>query len=431
MKQVKILALIPSYTHKNNQRGAQRDSWIYEAKPNLEAYFLISGEATGEDEDGVDSDYFDIRPRLFDGTHISTQLVEMVESIKEVHPTWVLVCDNFAYLWISRITPILDKAEEAMVGYESDVGSFYFIRRRVLEHLDNENAKKDIVTYVKESNYAFKKLEDVTHPMRYPKNWNNYIAILGKRHDRIMRAHERRHAPHVAIMTIALGKYDRFFGGWYEAIQEKFLPDCTRHYYVFTDSDTLPYIDCGYCRVIKQEDLGWPGNTRDRFSMYMKCKDELLENYDYVYFLQVTARLTDKLMIKDCIPTEQEDWMWVTRNIDIPHKLTYDPNPRSAAYIPKGMGRIYVQGGAFGGRSKEFFQMCEACIMSLEHNRESGVGEFLNDESHMNHYFLTKSPKEGWLRFWWPADEAQADKCKIYTLEKRRYGGFRALKRKD
>lgn len=430
---IKIAAFIPSAPTKNNQRGGQRDSWIDEAqkKEILQANFLISGVAAGEDEDGHDSDYLDIPARIFDGEHVTTQLIEMVEYLRNIRPYWVLICDNYVYLWIERILPILRDTAYDMIYYESEEGNFYFIKRKLLRHLDDSDAKKDVVAYVKANNYPMLQLKDVAHPMRYPKQWNTYYAILGKRYDRIVRAHERRYSPHVAIMTIALGKYDRFFGGWYEAIQERFLPDCTRYYYVFTDSDNLPYIDCGYCKVIKQENLGWPGNTRDRFSMYLRLKDELIDNYDYIYFLQVTARLTEKLTAKDCVPTAKDDWMWVTRNIDIPHKLTYDPNPRSAAYIPKDMGRIYVQGGAFGGRSKEFFQMCEACVMSLEHNRQSGIGEFLNDESHMNHYFLTKHPKEGWLRFWWPPEEAQADRCKIYTLEKRRYGGFRALKRKD
>lgn len=412
----------------NNRRKAQRRTWIEEANKELQAYFISNKQYYGDDD--VDNT-LEIAPHLFDGEHISSDLILSVEFFKRVKPEWVLFCDNLAYLWISRLLPKIEEDKKAqVVGYEGKEGNFYFVRQELIEKLEEKEKAKDVIKSIKKNKIPIKLLTDITSRLKYPKNDNNVIAVIGQRPDKILRIHDRRGNPHIAVITLALGKYDRFFAGWYEAIQEKFLETCTRHYYVFTDADpdTLPYVDCDYCTVVPQENLGWPGNTRDRFEVMLKMRKEIEENFDYVYFLQVTARLTTKLSEAEAIPNSSEGYMWVTRNIDLPKGLTYDPNPRSAAYIPKEIGKIYVQGGAFGGRCKEFFQMCEACVMGLRHNRENGVGEYLNDESHMNHYFVTRTPKEGWLRFWWPADEKDAAKCKIYTLNKIRYGGFRALK---
>ncbi len=426
MTKTKILALIPSKPEHNNRRKAQRESWAGRiSAPDVQTFFItIAARAHKDDLD----DTLCVTPHVFDGTNVTTKLLHTIEYIREVTSEWVLLCDNLAWFWISRFLPDLKHASLQCVGYEGDDGSFYFVRRSVLETFKQEDIGRNIIDVVKEEGIPIKMLKDITHPIKYPKNFNGLKAVLGQRPDKIVRINSRKNAPHIAIMTIALGKYDRFFGGWYESTQEYFLPSCTRHYYVFTDSENLPYIDCDYCTVIPQENLGWPGNTRDRFDLHLKIREEIEENYDFVYFTQVTARLTTELKQHEAIPTGDNDWMWVTRNVDLPDKLTYDPNPRSSAYIPKEMGRIYVQGGAYGGRPREFFQMCEACVMGLEHNRKNGIGEFLNDESHMNHYFLTKSPLEGWLRFWWPPSEKQADRCKIFTLNKTRYGGFMALK---
>lgn len=427
-KKVKILTLIPSEQSRNNRRKAQMRTWIDEAKEELCAFYISNKKYYGDDD--VEN-MLEVSPALFDGKHISSDLILSAEFFFRIDPEWVLICDDLAYLWINRLTEKFKEAGEArVIGYEGKDGKFYFIRHDLIEEMEVSAHAKDVVREVKKRKEAIYFLSGITDPLRYPKYSNDVLAVLSQRPDKITRLHERRHSPHVAVITIALGKYDRFFGGWYESIQNFFLNSCTRHYYVFTDAspEDLPYVDCEYCTVVHQENLGWPGNTRDRFELFLKLKDEIEKNYDFVYFFQVTARLTTSMNDWECIPNASEGYMWVTRNIDLPDGLTYDPNPRSAAYIPKEIGRIYVQGGAFGGRCSEFFQMCEACVLGLRHNRKNGVGEYLNDESHMNHYFLTRTPKEGWLRFWWPPAPEDAERCKVYTLNKIRFGGFRALK---
>lgn len=424
-KKIKYLALIPSLAIKNNQRKAQRQTWIHEAEYMLKAFFIAPGRID-EKEDIYDTIIESIG--LKEGKKFPRDLILSIAYMRGVQGEWVLLCDNLIYLWMKRLDQRIKDIDADFIFYESEKGNFYLIRWEALEALPPDTA--DVVSALKESEVKSFKLTDITHPLQYPKGKNSYLAVIGERPDKILRIHERRNKPHVAIITIALGKYDRFFGGWYEAIQYYFLNACTRHYYVFTDNPDLPYVDCEYCTIIQQENLGWPGNTRDRFDMFLQLRKEIEENYDYVFFLQATARLTTHLQPEEVLPSVEEAGLWVTRNVDLPEGLTYDPNPRSAAYIPKGMGKIYAQGGAFGGLCRPFFQMCEECVLTLKHNRDNHVGEYLNDESHMNKYLLTRSPKEGWLRFWWPPDQDQVEmyNCKIYTLDKRRFGGFRALK---
>ena len=200
---------------------------------------------------------------------------------------------------------------------------------------------------------------------------------------------------------------------------------------MFTDAEDLPYLDCLYCTKIQQENLGWPGNTLYRYSMFMKLKEEL-KQYDYIYFVQVTGRLWTYMHEDLLIPKEGQYPLTVFRNIDMPDYLSYDPQPNSTAFIDKDKeGKIYAQGGAFGGTPEAFIELSETCIANIAKNAENGVSEWLNDESHLNKFILDKNPKESWLRFWWPPTDQQRSKCKLYTLEKMRYGGFNYLRSQD
>lgn len=421
-KIVKCLILIPSDKKRENRQKVLRATWLKEAKGLAQPFFLLPSQFPSN---VATPDILYTHPDRFNGERVTKDFICSLSYIKEVQSEWVLFCTDLTYIWLQRLIPILDASAADVITYKGEKGTFHFIRSFFISSLKDD---EDVLEAIKGKNVTTEELTQVSSPLKYPKYNNNLSVVMGERADKILRLHFRRDTPHVAIVTIALGQYDRFFAGWYEAIQYYFLSDCTRHYYVFTDNPNLTYLDCEYCTVIPQENLGWPGNTRDRFDMFLRIKEEVETNFDYIYFLQVTARLTDFINMGECLPKDKEDWMWVTRNVDLGGLLTYDPNPRSTAYIPKGMGKIYVQGGAFGGRSKEFFQMSEACALSIRHNRENGIAEFLNDESHLNHYFLTKAPKEGWLRFCQPPDDDQKKKCKIYTLDKSRFGGFMALK---
>ena len=40
----------------------------------------------------------------------------------------------------------------------------------------------------------------------------------------------------VAVLYICTGKYDVFWKDFYISYEKYFLPDCEKHYYVFTDA---------------------------------------------------------------------------------------------------------------------------------------------------------------------------------------------------
>lgn len=422
----KLHILIRSAREADNRRTVIRNTYLKELPENCSYHFVTPGETAIKGQ----NDVLVITDTFYKDLTITPDIVTIICSIAHINAEWILVLDDISYVWIDRLLPYLTTMRD-FVGVDHETSPIYAVRTSTIPRVNSELSSVEIGEAMKKSGKKLFTPDNFIHPVKVPKTKNDIIALAGVRPDKIERIHERRSKPHVAIVTISLGKYNRFFGGWYESIQEYFLTTCTRHYYVFTDAEELPYMDCLYCTKIDQENLGWPGNTLHRFSMFMKLKEEL-QQYDYIYFVQVTGRLWTYLNESDVIPDKGHYPLTVFRNIDMPDYLSYDPQPNSTAFIDKNKeGKIYAQGGAFGGPPETFFELSDFCIKNIAINKENGVPEWLNDESHLNKFILNKHPKEAWLRFWWPPTDSQRKKCKLYTLEKKRYGGFNYLRTQD
>jgi hypothetical protein len=72
------------------------------------------------------------------------------------------------------------------------------------------------------------------------------------------------------------------------------------------------------------------------------------------------------------------------------NKFTYDRNPRSLAYIPKGEGKYYICGGVNGGKGKAFVQLMRDLMHNIDVDEQNGVIALWHDESHINRYILDR-----------------------------------------
>ena len=83
----------------------------------------------------------------------------------------------------------------------------------------------------------------------------------------------------IAILYIGIGVYIDLWKGFYESFEKRFLTDYTKDYFLFTDheAEQVLYSDRDNVHVIKQEDMGWPGNTLRRFEMFLTIENVLRE----------------------------------------------------------------------------------------------------------------------------------------------------------
>lgn len=426
MKHPFLLLLIHSDKPKDYWRKTARDTWLSRHSQDVLPYFLIEGTSPCKNEE----DTIVMPDTLLQNRKLTPLALQCILKGAELNPEWIGIMSDKDYVVLQRMFPYLTE-DQNFVGFESERANIHFFRTKALKEVPQEEHTLSVQDSIKKAGYQLFVPPNIAHPIKPPKAHNSVITCLNRRPDKLERVHKFFSKPHVAILTICLGKYDRFFGGWYESTQEYFLPGCTRHYYVWEDSKyPLPYNDLEYCTFIKQENLGYEKNNWYRFKMFLQLKEEL-KQYDYVFFSQVTGRCTCVMDEKELIPGPSENWFTIARNIDMPNYFTHDEQPNSTARVDKSKARFYAQGGMFGGHPSVFIHMCETCQAEAEENDRRGVVSWLRDESHINKYFFDKNPKQTWLRFWWPPTKEQSAKCHYYTLEKKRYGGFQFLRKPD
>lgn len=195
----------------------------------------------------------------------------------------------------------------------------------------------------------------------------------------------------IAILYIATGRYVIFWEQFYQSSERYLLPNCKKHYFIFTDSiETLSGKDTTNITQIEQRKLGWPYDTLMRFDMFLGIKDQLLE-FDYVYFFNGNTEFLQLVREEEFLPTENECLVFAHQ----PHmfhlncnKFTYERNPNSQAYIPFNQGKYYVTGALNSGKVSEYIKMCEKISSNIQQDLRNNIIAVWHDESHLNHYLL-------------------------------------------
>jgi FkbM family methyltransferase len=196
----------------------------------------------------------------------------------------------------------------------------------------------------------------------------------------------------IGIIYICTGKYVQFLEEFLTSSEINFLPRHNKKYFIFTDSQ-FDNPDSDKFSIIKQEKLGWPYDTLDRFHMINKIKDQL-QQVDYVYFCN--ANLIINKEINEEIFPEPKNLVGVNHPGQYKlsnNEFTYDRNPESLAYIPLGVGDHYYQGCFFGGTKDAFLEMSGKLQKNIDTDLSKNVIALWHDESHLNKYFLDNPPK--------------------------------------
>ena len=208
----------------------------------------------------------------------------------------------------------------------------------------------------------------------------------------------------IAILYIALGKYDVFWKDFYVSSEKYFLFNYDNDYFIFTDSMEIFAENNRNVKKIKQNNLGWPGNTLYRFKMFESIK-EVLKEYDYIFFFNANYIFIKKIG-EDFLPNNE---LLVVQhpgyyNVNC-NKYPYEKNHASSAFVEKSERKVYVQGCLEGGTSKEFIEMISELNMNVDADSNKGIVAKWHDESHLNKYICSHKYKlldpgyaypEGW-----------------------------------
>ncbi len=187
----------------------------------------------------------------------------------------------------------------------------------------------------------------------------------------------------IGLLVMATGPYSRLVEPLLASARKYF---CTNHkvtYFVFTNGD-IPQAD----DVIKinQEQMGWPYDTMMRFHTYHKHRDKLAK-MDYLFACDADMRFVGEIgneILGDRVATQHSQLLF--------KRGCYETNPFSTACVNRHEGTRYFAGAFYGGTRGEFLKLVKTAMDNVNIDLARGVIAKINDESHLNRYFIDHPP---------------------------------------
>lgn len=232
----------------------------------------------------------------------------------------------------------------------------------------------------------------------------------------------------INIITICTGKYTIFFENFYKSCEDFFLKGFNKKYFVFTDGDILEEDNIN---KIHQEKLGWPYDTMFRFKMFNSIKNRLVG--DYTFFFNVNMLFVD-FIGTEVLPKEENSYLmgvnhpgYFNKNkLEFPYERRFDSN----FYIPYENGKNYFQGCFNGGKTIEFISMSLELERLIDIDVSNGIIPIWHDESALNWYYEKINPLLVDPGYSYPESSDIDLPKKIIQLDKNKYGGHVALRKK-
>lgn len=193
----------------------------------------------------------------------------------------------------------------------------------------------------------------------------------------------------VALLLIATNKYKNFVPNLINGADKFFLnnENINVEYFLFTDSEN-DFVSNRKINKIKIQHLPWPFMTLNRYEIFLKSKNELL-NFEYLYYIDVDMKFVSNVgeeILSNLVGTRHPG------TYQYGNRLTPEENPISTAYIPTNIEILYCAGGFNGGSSKEFIKMSEVISNNIKIDLSKNYIAKWHDESHLNKYYSENKP---------------------------------------
>ena len=197
----------------------------------------------------------------------------------------------------------------------------------------------------------------------------------------------------VAVTFWGTGEYINFLPEWYERLEEYFLPDVEKNYFVFTDGELEGMPD--NITVMEIPHYGFPDTFYKTFEELLKLEDKV-SDYDWLVSVDADLYVQEKITYEEFFD-ESKKYFGVhhpCHYLKMPphnqHPGSYDVNPLSNACIDgKIMDMdVYHQGCLWGGQVPYIFNMMRQIDdWTKEDVSRNTVGRFY-EESYMNRWYL-------------------------------------------
>jgi hypothetical protein len=230
----------------------------------------------------------------------------------------------------------------------------------------------------------------------------------------------------IAVLYIATGPYSVFWSDFYITSEKYFIPPLKKHYFVFTDDDSI--ISSENVSKIFKNSEGFPKDSLFRFRMFESINGDLM-NFNYVFFFNSNMIFKEEIGT-DFLPKDNDVDKGLIGILHPGHAnrsffwYPYDRNRKSTAFIPfnKKESYRYFMGGVNGGVLNRYLELIEICSKSIDEDLRNNYIARYHDESHLNHYFHYRGCKVLGPEFGWVEGRSSVNTIYLEIRNKVNYG---------
>lgn len=222
-----------------------------------------------------------------------------------------------------------------------------------------------------------------------------------------------------------------FWDEFYKSCEKYFLPKCTKHYFVFSDSPNIK--SNKNITVIYEKRLPWPEAALAKFRYFLSIKEKLLE-YDFLYMFNANTKIIKDISEELFLPTREEGLVWVIHIGYINKNNLYFPYERrswSTAYIPYWEWQNYFFSATSGWTAQAYITLCETCNSWVNEDQEKSIIPIWHDESYINKFFYLhyRIVRKMWIEFGCPELTTMiVANPSILYVAKERFGWYKYLR---
>ena len=216
----------------------------------------------------------------------------------------------------------------------------------------------------------------------------------------------------IAISFIGTGNYINFFPKYYETINEYFIPECEKHFFVFTDGELDGEIPNNITLVPSKENFAHPiasynvDNSDNwhylmynsigglgRFNTLKKIEEDILK-FDWYVFIDADYYCCSENINYDEFFNDEKPLFGVQ------HPTFCDQWSRFAGYLPfernekslscvtkdEEKDNVYIQGCLWGGKPSRVIKLIHHIDKKINEDISNNITSIGHDESHLNRY---------------------------------------------
>ncbi|XP_017373068.1 globoside alpha-1,3-N-acetylgalactosaminyltransferase 1 isoform X1 [Cebus imitator] len=202
----------------------------------------------------------------------------------------------------------------------------------------------------------------------------------------------------IGVTVFAVGKYTHFVQCFLESAEEFFMRGYRVHYYIFTDNPAaIPRVPLGPHRLLGTIPIQGHSHWEEISMRWMETISQHIakrahREVDYLFCLDVDMVFWNPWgpeTLGDLVAAIHPGYYAI-----LCQQFPYQRRRVSAAFVADSEGDFYYGGAVSRGQVARVYEFTGSCHMAILADKANGIVAAWQEESHLNHHFITNKPSK-------------------------------------